>query len=74
MLVQGEAMRSKHLSEDLWGYFEMSVMVEVLEKAFGIKSIFPNNFLELSHDIWNGLSFFFCWLSPTVVRECSGIV
>lgn len=74
MLAQGEAMRSKHLSEDLWSNFEMSVMIKVLEKTLRIKSIFPNNFLELTNNIRNGLSFLLSWLSSTVVCECSRIV
>lgn len=67
-------MSSEHLSEDLRCHSEVSVVVEVLEEAFGIKSVFPNNLLELHDDISNDLQFFFSWLSPTVVCECSSIV
>lgn len=44
-------MGGEDLAEDFGRYFEVSVVVEVLEERLGVQSVFPDYFLKLAHDV-----------------------
>ncbi len=67
-------MRGQDLSEDLGGDFEVSVVVEVLEEALGIESVFADNFLEISNDFLDLGPFVVGWLLASVVSGGAGVV
>ncbi len=74
MFSQWEPVGGQHLSENLGGDFEVSMVVEVLEEAFGIKSVFADDFLEVSNDFLHNSSFFISWLLAAVVSFSAGII
>jgi hypothetical protein len=52
----------------------MSVVVEVLEEALSIKSVFTHNFLETSYYFLYDCAFLIGWLLATVISLGASIV
>ncbi len=46
-------MGSEYLAENLLSNLEVLVQIKVLEKAFGIKSVFSYDVLKTEHDVLN---------------------
>ena len=74
MFGQGEAVSSQNLSENLRGDFKVSVVIEVLEEALCIKSVFTNNFLEISNDFLYNNTLFICWLLAAIISSSASII
>ena len=67
-------MSSKNLSEYFLRYLLASVLIKVLEKAFAVKSVLFNYFLESKNDVINDCTLFLGCFPTTIVRTGASIV